>query len=110
MLAGFPIYHYFKNGNAFSGEESGMRYRIAPDKRPDPADETGEKLLPCLTVTVWPGPWSLEHTAEEKYQSKSFAADQQGLDAAAAWLAERYAAGRETWANIPSILDCEPDR
>lgn len=110
MLSGFPIYHYFKNGNAFSGEEGGMRYLIAPGKRPDPADQSGEKTLPCLRATVWPGPWSLEHTAEEKCRTETFSGDQQGLDAAAAWLAERYAVERDRWADIPSILDCEPDR
>ena len=110
MLTGFPIYRYFQNGNAFSGAEGGMRYLIAPAKRPDPADETGEKKLPCLNVTIWPGPWSLEHTAEEKCETAVFAGDQQGLDAAAAWLAGRCAAESEKWASIPSILDCEPDR
>lgn len=110
MLSGFPIYHYFKNGNAFSGAEGGMRYLIAPAKRPDPADATGEKTQGCLTVTIWPGPWSLEHTAEEKCETSTFDGNQQGLDAAAAWLAERYAAESEKWAGIPSILDCEPDR
>lgn len=109
MLTGFPIYHYFKNGNAFSGAEGGMRYLIEPAKRPDPADESGEKTLPCLAVTIWPGPWSLEHTAAAKRRTETFAADQQGLDAAAAWLAEQYAAQLERWASVPSILDCEPD-
>ena len=33
-----------------------------------------------------------------------------GLDAAAAWLREQYEADVPRWTNIPSILDCEPDR
>ncbi len=102
MLTGFPVYHYFANGNAFSGAEGGMRYLLEPGK-----DAAGQK---CLFVTVWPGPWSLEHTAKEKLQRASFAADQGGLDAAAAWLAQQYAAGRDRWDNIPSLLDCTPDR
>lgn len=110
MLSGFPVYHYFYNGNSYFGAEGGMRYLIAPAKCDDPADPAGEKKLPCLRVTVWPGPWSLEHTAAEKRQSAQFGGDQAGLDAAAAWLAERYAAERERWENIPSILDCEPDQ
>ena len=101
MLSGFPVYVYFKNGNAFFGAEGGMRYRLA-----EQAAEDGR----VLAATVWPGPWSAEHTAEEKYLCQTFPADQAGLDAAAGWLAQQYAAGRETWDNIPSILDCEPDR
>ena len=42
-----------------------MRYLIEPGKRPDPDDPSGKKKLAYLTVTVWPEPWSLEHTADE---------------------------------------------
>ena len=110
MLNAFPIYHWFRNGNHYSGAEGGMRYVITPGKRPDPADETGKKKLSFLCAQVWPGPWSIEHTAEEKIQTQEFSADQQGLDAAVAWLQQCYDAERSRWENIPSILDCEPDR
>lgn len=109
MLSGFPIYHYFDNGNPFSGAEGGMRYLISPGKRSDPSDESGKKKIAYLEVTVWPEPWSLEHTAKEKTTTKEFAGNQQGLDEATAWLQEMYAAQPERWASIPSILDCEPD-
>lgn len=105
-----PIYHWFHCGNPFSGAQDGMRYILQPGKRPDPADESGKKKVEYLTATVWPGPWSLEHTAEEKQQTAEFDGNQEGLDAAVAWLKERYAAEPERWANIPSILDCEPDK
>ena len=110
MLIGFPIYHYFHNGNAFSGAENNMRYIIAPGKKPDPEDESGKRKVEFLTVTIWPGPWSLEHTADEKQQSREFEGSQAGLDDAAAWLGEVYQATPETWDVIPSILDCEPDK
>ncbi len=116
MLSGFPIYLYFKNGNTFSGEENGMRYLIAPGKcvggqtaQGNEENNLNTAEQPCLTVTLWPGPWSLEHTAPQKQQSRTFSGDQQGLDAAAAWLREQYAAQAEKWNHIPSILDCEPD-
>lgn len=109
MLTGFPIYHYFHNGNPYSGSEQGMRYLIEPGKRPDPGDPAGKKKQEYLTVTVWPEPWSLEHTAEEKKTTKEFSGSQQGLDAAAAWLAEMYTEQADRWADVPSILDCEPD-
>ena len=30
MLDAFPIYHWFHNGNPYSGAEGGMRYVITP--------------------------------------------------------------------------------
>ena len=49
-------------------------------------------------------------TIEDKLQSAEFEGSQAGLDAAAAWLREQYEAAVPRWPNIPSILDCEPDR
>ena len=110
MLNAFPIYHWFHNGNSYSGAEGGMRYVLVPGKRPDPADETGKKKVEFLTASIWPGPWGVEHTAEEKIESRDFEGGQDGLDAAVRWLQEKYAESPERWQNIPSILDCEPDR
>ena len=66
MLTAFPIYHWLHNGNPYSGSEKGMRYVITPSKKADPADESGKRKIEFLTVTIWPGPWSIEHTAEDK--------------------------------------------
>lgn len=110
MSFALPIYHWFHNGNPYSGAEGGMRFLVMPGKKPDPADESGKKKVEYLTATVWPGPWSLEHTVEEKMSQAEFEGNQEGLDAAIAWLKERYEAEPERWADIPSILDCEPDR
>ena len=63
MLNAFPIYHWFHNGNPYSGSEKGMRYVITPSKKADPADESGKRKIEFLTVTIWPGPWSIEHKA-----------------------------------------------
>ena len=87
-----------------------MRYIIAPGKKPDPEDESGKRKVEFLTVTIWPGPWSLEHTADERQKSREFEGNQAGLDEAAAWLGEIYQEAPETWEVIPSILDCEPDK
>ena len=109
MLSGFPLYHYFHCGNPFSGSEQGMRYLIQPARRPDPADPTGKKKLEYLTVTIWPEPWSLEHTAPEKQLHGEFAGSQAGLEEAVAWLNAAYAGDPARWAAVPSIMDCEPD-
>lgn len=87
-----------------------MRYVIVPGKKADPSDESGKKKMEYLTAYIWPGPWSIEHTAEEKIQSREFDGNQEGLDAAVAWFHEMYQTESERWENIPSILDCEPDR
>ena len=87
-----------------------VRYVITPIKVPDPSDESGKKKREALCAEVWPGPWSIEHTAEEKIETQLFDGDQAGLDKAVAWLHERYTAEADRWADIPSILDCEPDR
>ncbi|WP_455506093.1 hypothetical protein [Gemmiger formicilis] len=110
MLDAFPIYHWFHNGNPYSGAEGGMRYVITPIKVPDPSDESGKKKREALCTEVWPGPWSIEHTAEEKIETQLFDGDQAGLDKAVAWLHERYTAEADRWTDIPSILDYEPDR
>lgn len=110
MLDAFPIYHWFHNGNPYSGAEGGVRYVITPIKVPDPSDESGKKKREALCAEVWPGPWSIEHTAEEKIETQLFDGDQAGLDKAVAWLHERYTAEADRWTDIPSILDCEPDR
>lgn len=110
MLSSFPLYHYFHCGNPFSGSEGGMRYLIAPAKRADPADESGKKKIEYLIATVWPEPWSLEHTADEKKTTQEFEGTQEGLDSAAAWLSEMYQTQPERWKDRPSILDCEPDQ
>ena len=54
MSFAIPIYHWFHNGNPYSGEEGGMRFILVPGKRPDPADESGKKKVEYLTATVWP--------------------------------------------------------
>lgn len=110
MLDCLPIYHWFHCGNPYSGAQGGMRYLVAPAKKADPADESGKRKIEYLTATIWPGPWSLEHTADEKQEMAEFPGNQEGLDAAVAWLHERYEAEPDKWANIPSILDCEPDK
>ena len=79
MLDAFPIYHWFHNGNPYSGAEGGMRYVITPGKKADPNDENGKKKLEYLTAQIWPGPWSIEHTAEEKIETAEFDGNQAGL-------------------------------
>lgn len=43
MSFALPIYHWFHNGNPYSGAEGGMRFLVMPGKKPDPADESGKR-------------------------------------------------------------------
>ena len=101
MLDCLPIYHWFHCGNPYSGAQGGMRYLVAPAKKADPADESGKRKIEYLTATIWPGPWSLEHTADEKQEMAEFPGNQEGLDAAVAWLHERYESEPDKWAIFP---------
>lgn len=78
MLDCLPIYHWFHCGNPYSGAQGGMRYLVAPAKKADPADESGKRKIEYLTATIWPGPWSLEHTADEKQEMAEFPAIRRG--------------------------------
>ena len=109
MLEGYPNYHYFKNGNSYSGAHLGMRYFVEPVKEPDPADESGKKKLEFLQVTIWPEPWSLEHTAPEKRLQKRFPGSDDGVAQLADWIRNTYESDIARWSVIPSILDSEPD-
>ena len=69
MLDAFPIYHWFHNGNPYSGAEGGMRYVITPIKVPDPSDESGKKKREALCAEVWP----VEHRAYRRGKDRDAA-------------------------------------
>lgn len=110
MLDAFPIYHWFHNGNPYSGGRG--RYALChhphQGARPERRERQEKARGPLHRGLA--RPWSIEHTAEEKIETQLFDGDQAGLDKAVAWLHERYTAEADRWTDIPSILDCEPDR
>lgn len=68
----------------FSGSHCGMRYYLilADDK---------------LAVYVYPEPWCFEATPEDQKEKNDFPFSQEGLDAAVAWINERFETERERW-------------
>ncbi|MGC4019126.1 MAG: hypothetical protein QM793_07815 [Muricomes sp.] len=70
----------------FSGCHRGMRYYFQMDD----SKET-------FTVTVYPEPWSLEHTPEEDKEKSSFPMSQEGMDCAIEWLYTMYESQKERW-------------
>ena len=69
MLDAFPIYHWFHNGNPYSGAEGGMRYVITPIKVPDPSDESGKKKREALCAEARP----VEHRAYRRGKDRDAA-------------------------------------
>ena len=108
MLDAFPIYHWFHNGNPYSGAEGGMRYVITPGKKPDPGDESGKKKVEYLTAQVWPGPWTIDMTDPELRRKEIYPISDEGREEAAKYLKETYEAETEFWKHRPSILECDP--
>ena len=69
MLDAFPIYHWFHNGNPYSGAEGGMRYVItARQKGPTPPDESGKKKIEFLNRAGLARP--VEHRAHGRGKNR----------------------------------------
>ena len=103
-----PLLHYFACKNIYSGNEEAMRYRITPGKRALPGPDGAEQEQSCLTVDIWPEPWTLERTDPALRRSRVFPLSEEGRAAAAAYLAESFEAEAARWRQHPSLLDSEP--
>ncbi len=78
----FNIGFYDAKGmGRLSGSYRQMRYRIAKKVEED------KKIL---QVTVWPGPYNYDTTAEELKRCEEFEYSNAGLDAAVAYLNQIY--------------------
>ncbi|MBQ3132835.1 MAG: hypothetical protein IJC17_00985 [Clostridia bacterium] len=75
---------YYQNGNPLTGSDGNLRFCVAPVKTD--ADGNPIKQPQDLLVTVWPGPYCMEATAEELKQQNVFALSEEGLCDAVAWL------------------------
>ena len=71
----------------FSGSHCGMRYYLT----------TSDDIL---TAYLYPEPWCFEANPDDQKEKKEFPFTQEGLDAALAWMNERYEADRDNWERI----------
>ncbi len=71
----------FYEKSPFYGSWRGMHYRIAGE------GDSGERQL-C--VTIWPGPYNFETTADDLKVSARFAFSNEGLDEVTAYLNQYY--------------------
>ena len=81
----------FLKKERFTGSCHGMQYRL---------EKTGDEIK----ATVFPGPQCFELTADETKESATFPFDGEGLDAAIAWLNQKYDEKPEEWKNGEKLL------
>ena len=74
----------FLKREAYSGSHSGMRYTLKVN---------GDQI----TGYIYPEPWCLEATPEDKRRIQEFPFSQEGVDAAIQWLNNTYEAERSFW-------------
>ncbi len=78
MLERNDLFHLpFYKKEAFTGSDRGLRFWIGKV-------EEEEKTL--LQTIVWPEPFALAHTEDEKKVKKEFPFSEEGLDLAYTWI------------------------
>lgn len=85
----------FLKKSVFTGSHKGMRYLLRKDAKESEEAADGEpaKTETVLTTVIWPEPFNYVTTAEEKKHSRQFSFDQEGIQAAVAWMNEEYELG-----------------
>ena len=85
MVERMDLFHLpFYKKEAFTGSDRGLRFWIG--KTELPAEEEGGTGETRLRAVVWPEPFSLKHTEDEKKKSKDFPFSEEGLDQAYEWI------------------------
>ena len=85
MIERIDLFHLpFYKKEAFTGSDRGVRFWIG--KEEVPAEEGQEEKMTVLRVILWPEPFALKHTADEKKIKKDFAFSEEGLDEAYEWI------------------------
>ena len=90
---------YYDYGQYFTGSLDGLRFRLGRDPLEKvnftPKDKRGEAKL---KLTVWPEPFSFDHTEDDKKKDRYFDYTSEGLDEAVEFLnnvAEIVKSGKE---------------
>ncbi len=83
-LHGMVSIPYF-NGASFTGSDEGICYRLWKETEDDG---------PVLRAAAWPGPFAYASTPDEEKTFEKFPFDNDGIEAAVAWINE-YCAARK---------------
>ena len=79
MVERIDLFHLpFYQKEAFTGADRGLRFWIGK------AEKEEEQMV--LRVILWPEPFALKHTADEKKTAKEFPFSEEGLDEAYEWI------------------------
>lgn len=77
--------NFYTYGQAFTGSDNGLRYRIIMQK--EEKDENGSVIKEKgLIAAAWPEPFSYENTADELKQIKLFPFTEEGKKELVGWL------------------------
>ena len=85
MIERIDLFHLpFYKKEAFTGSDRGIRFWIGKTELPVEKEE--EESETVLRVILWPEPFALKHTADEKKISKDFPCSEEGLDQIYEWI------------------------
>ena len=85
MVERIDLFHLpFYKKEAFTGSDRGLRFWIGKTEIPGETEEAAAQTV--LRVIVWPEPFALKHTEDEKKKSKDFPFSEEGLDQAYDWI------------------------
>lgn len=88
MVERIDLFHIpFYKKEAFTGSDRGVRFWIG---RTEAGDKEEKKAV--LRAIMWPEPYALKHTPDEKKIRQDFAFSEEGLDAVYEWI---LGAGRD---------------
>ena len=85
MIERIDLFHLpFYKKEAFTGSDRGLRFWIGKTELPsEKEEEEGETVLRAI---LWPEPFALKHTADEKKITKDFPFSEEGLDQIYEWV------------------------
>lgn len=85
MVERIDIFHLpFYKKEAFTGSDRGVRFWIGKAEVPKEGSEDEKDTM--LRTILWPEPFALKHTADDKKIKKDFPFSEEGLDMAYEWI------------------------
>lgn len=87
MIERIDLFHLpFYKKEAFTGSDRGVRFWIgkAEIEKGEEGEEKDTETV--LRVILWPEPFALKHTDDEKKIKKDFSFSEEGLDEAYEWI------------------------
>ena len=83
MVERIDLFHLpFYKKEAFTGSDRGVRFWVGKVE----ILQSGEDKTVVLRTVMWPEPFALKHTPDERKIHKDFTFSEEGLDAAYEWI------------------------